>query len=741
MSGYKAQAPQLHGMYGMPMRQIPSLDSAASGPDRVASRRLTEAACSLGDAGYADSPYSQYSSQSFSTQQTENAAASQLNQMAFAANSSATGQYLPPQTTPGVGVNVLSCQPVVGYVGTKVTLKATSEQDLLDHSMPGSVPFVSIMFGSQRCTAQISKEGRTASGLRTYIITADAPEFSKTNCTSLSNIPLTLVLEGSRGEEVGRVDRAGVFSYQAHNSPSSGRGGSVGVGVPGDSSPPDLGSPKTRSPARHRASPPHQSLDTRLKLDSPITHNHSLSGATPTSTYGFPPSIATVDASAQPSEFLAAATTGSYGQTHNAMLSSYRSSSHTDPYARATPPMLRTPHTGTGWMFGSHLDSLRNPMPGLAHPTVLRPALEFKRTSHLTTDRNGNGYSYGSGVYHQKAALSLTANLESMAENWTPEEWEKKRRIVMFKKQQDGNVARVSFKPVSEAERPPNSICISCIWWEEKGACFVTSVDTIHLLEQLLRAPNRFPVDEKNRIRRNLEQFKPLTVSKGKPESEKFFSIIMGFGNPKPRNIEKDVKVFKWSDLTPALVKIFGKYSATEPDNSPRIRGDTPATLGGPYASMSPSITSALSVDALASASYTGTAHHNSDPLSSPRALTGGAGTAWPSYATSSHKTLSPSLKTSSPASGLRISTLPAVYDHRSTGADLTSPYGLSAPSNHNPHAGQGGYGHSTHAIARSQTKSWDTYSITDGYAAPTGNPHGGVYGTGGAYGDGAQRA
>ncbi|KAK4465360.1 hypothetical protein QBC42DRAFT_313622 [Cladorrhinum samala] len=713
MSAYKAQAPQLHG--------------------------------------YADSPYSQYSSQSFSTQQTENAAASQLNQMAFAANSAAAGQYLGPQTTPGVDVNVLSCQPAAGYAGTKVTLRATSEQDLLDHSMPGSAPFVSIMFGSQRCAAQTSKEGLTPGGLRAYTITADAPEFSRTNCASLSNVPLTLILEGSRGEEIGRVHRAGAFSYQPQiASPGSGRGGSVGGGVPGDSSPPDLGSPKTRSPARHRASPPHQSLDTRLKPDSPITHNHSLSGATATSTYGFPPSLATVNASAQQSEFLTAATTGSYSQTNNTMLSSYRSSSLTDPYARATPPMLRTPHTGgTGWMFGSHLDSLRNPMPGLAHAVAPRPALEFKRTSHLTADRHGgNGYSYGSGVYHQKAALSLTASLESMAENWTPEEWEKKRRIVMFKKQQDGNVARVSFKPVSEAERPPNSICVSCIWWEEKGQCFVTSVDAIHLLEQLLRAPNRFPVDEKNRIRRNLEAFKPTTVSKGKPESEKFFSVIMGFGNPKPRNIEKDVKVFKWSDLTPALEKIFSKYSATEPDSSPRIRGDTPAALGGPYASISPSITSALSADALASASYAGAAHHSADPLSSPRALAGGAGTAWPSYAappSSSHKTLSPSLKTTSspiPASGLRLSTLPAVYDHRSTGADLTSPYGLSGPSNHNPHAGQGAYGqHSTHAIARSQSKNWDAYSITDGYAAPAGNPHGGVYGSGGAYGDGAQRA
>jgi len=104
----------------------------------------------------------------------------------------------------------------------------------------------------------------------------------------------------------------------------------------------------------------------------------------------------------------------------------------------------------------------------------------------------------------------------------------------------------------------PTSICISCIYWEEKNECFVTSVDTIYLLEQLVAA--RFTVEEKNRIRRNLEGFRPLTVSKGKQDSEEFFKVIMAFPNPKPRNIEKDVKVFHWKDLSSALKKIIGKY-------------------------------------------------------------------------------------------------------------------------------------------------------------------------------------
>ena len=67
-------------------------------------------------------------------------------------------------------------------------------------------------------------------------------------------------------------------------------------------------------------------------------------------------------------------------------------------------------------------------------------------------------------------------------------------------------------------------------------------------------------MEEKNRIRRNLEGLRPVTVSKNKPGSEDFFKLIMGFPNPKPRNIEKDIKVFPWEVLEAAVKKIISKY-------------------------------------------------------------------------------------------------------------------------------------------------------------------------------------
>ncbi|KAI8380036.1 hypothetical protein BD560DRAFT_487665 [Blakeslea trispora] len=166
-----------------------------------------------------------------------------------------------------------------------------------------------------------------------------------------------------------------------------------------------------------------------------------------------------------------------------------------------------------------------------------------------------------------KANLRIEGNLEDMLKNWTAEEWETQRRLVQFWRRQEGNEVTCRFAtftlPLEKSKQPDMSkiIVVSCIYWREKNDYFITSVDCIYLLENLIGV--RFTVEEKNRIRRNLEGYKPLTVSKMKPESADFFKLIMGFPNPKPRNIEKDVKVFPWMTLGVALKKIISKYTAS----------------------------------------------------------------------------------------------------------------------------------------------------------------------------------
>ncbi|GAA5995832.1 uncharacterized protein JCM10292_004775 [Rhodotorula paludigena] len=183
---------------------------------------------------------------------------------------------------------------------------------------------------------------------------------------------------------------------------------------------------------------------------------------------------------------------------------------------------------------------------------------DLVRTSQIQANKTGHG-----ATLSHKVVLRLQGDLNTMAMGWTNEEWTNRRRLIQFWPQQDGNFINVGFRPIPQGEYVQNSIVISCIFRDDYNECFVTSVDTIYLLEALVGS--RFTVEEKNRIRRNLEGFKPATVSKSKPENEAFFKLIMGFPAPKPRNIEKDVKVFPWKILGLALKKIMSKYSANYP--------------------------------------------------------------------------------------------------------------------------------------------------------------------------------
>ncbi|KAF9281533.1 hypothetical protein BGZ74_002327 [Mortierella antarctica] len=197
-----------------------------------------------------------------------------------------------------------------------------------------------------------------------------------------------------------------------------------------------------------------------------------------------------------------------------------------------------------------------------SHPQPVAPS-SYMPQPHPSTSMGSNlpltSYPY-SGLLN-KASLKFNGNMDDMAINWSGEEWESHRRLVQFWRRQEKNEIHCSFAPVAPADRQPNSIVISCIYWAEKNDCFLTSVDCIYLLESLIAV--RFTVEEKNRIRRNLEGFRPITVSKCKPESAEFFKLIMSFPNPKPRNIEKDVKVFPWKVLPYALKKIISKYTAS----------------------------------------------------------------------------------------------------------------------------------------------------------------------------------
>ncbi|KAJ1022576.1 hypothetical protein NDA16_003565 [Ustilago loliicola] len=212
----------------------------------------------------------------------------------------------------------------------------------------------------------------------------------------------------------------------------------------------------------------------------------------------------------------------------------------------------------------------------------------------------------GSGGGVPRSKLELHGNLNDMAVEWSHDEWRSGRRLVQFWRRQEGTTIHATFRPILPSQYVPNSIVISCIFREDKNECFVTSVDTIYLLEALVAS--RFTVEEKNRIRRNLEGFRPITVSKNKRECERFFKLIMSFPNPKPRNIEKDVKVFPWKVLASALCKIIGKYSASY-EGGPPVLADL-----GPDASFGSMGTSSLPSVDLSSGHYRDPTYPSASP-------------------------------------------------------------------------------------------------------------------------------
>jgi hypothetical protein len=151
---------------------------------------------------------------------------------------------------------------------------------------------------------------------------------------------------------------------------------------------------------------------------------------------------------------------------------------------------------------------------------------------------------------------------------WTPEERHENRRIICFNKTTYGDIIQLDCFPVPINEYKESMHTISCIRWKPgphpveqhklAGKCIFTSVDIITLLEKLVGYG--FTVQEKNRIRRNLEGYHPETVKK-EGNTNLVFNQVMAYTSPKVRNIEKDIKVFLWSDLTKALRKVVQKYN------------------------------------------------------------------------------------------------------------------------------------------------------------------------------------
>jgi len=456
----------------------------------------------------------------------------------------------------GQAPEIVSYSPPRGPEGSKFSVYLQSVFDLL--CTPTST--FAFVFGSAQCECIVQSLGFDQSRFQ-YALSVSVPPFASTGSHSFT-VPVQIIMDdqGGKGPQVVQV---GVFVYERGLEPPS----------PSELRKRRMSSVSDEIAARPAKKPPVKELRIKENTNN-LNYSDNLS-ASPYSPFLRTPTTATV----YPAQGQPVTSPQPYNNTPSASQPMAKAPS---PLVSSWSPSCPTPKI-SGGSPGLSVTPISQPsaMPSpvkTANPTLIRTStIQQSLVGSAATGQSQPFNPYA--MYPSKAVLKLNGDLDSMAENWSQDERDAQRRLVQFTRHQSGSTIHTDFKPVAPGDRLPNSICISCIYWAGKKECFVTSVDTIYLLESLVGV--RFTVEEKNRIRRNLEGFRPLTVSKSKPESEDFFKVIMGFPNPKPRNIEKDVKVFPWKILAHALKKIIGKYSASYSSTA----GALPTPLSSNYTS------------------------------------------------------------------------------------------------------------------------------------------------------------
>ncbi|KAL9008346.1 MAG: hypothetical protein Q9173_006519 [Seirophora scorigena] len=444
---------------------------------------------------------------------------------------------------------VTEWRPNNGSQGTQLYIFIKSQDDLKDPSYPT----IALMFATRQCAAILTRV-ESYSTSYDFVLTADAPSLSSTGWQA-SDVPVSLHFQAQSGASAGMIEM-GFFSYTGHQRSFLSSPRSV-------LSRDDLLTDSNLSNAASRLAVSQQLLpgayDTHPSecYGTRSPSSHSVSRAIPhnTSAPRFSP--------------------------YEAARDNYRRRSSTFSGSSVSSCLAQTPSVPR-WSseYAATNDSGKSSVStGVASAT---------RSSFIATTATATPLLYRKSELSKKdcpyrdwlkgpnATLHIYGDPESMARHWTPAEQASKRRLVQFWRTQTGTSVNTGFEPVVAEERSPNTLCVSCIWWEERAECFLTSVDTLRLLA--LVAGNDLDTNEHNRIRRNVENMHPTTIGKpGKPkregeeeeeeeeiedlfEIEKFFELVMGFNNPRPRHINKRLKVFPWRLLGPMLMKIMGKY-------------------------------------------------------------------------------------------------------------------------------------------------------------------------------------
>lgn len=164
--------------------------------------------------------------------------------------------------------------------------------------------------------------------------------------------------------------------------------------------------------------------------------------------------------------------------------------------------------------------------------------------------------------------LEFTTPLQTLCEDWSEEELQIGRRLAKFTTVREGNNFVLACEAIPQEAYDPEDVVISSIYYKSTDEFYVTSVDILYLFENV--ADEALGTSEKTRLRRNIQSFLPTRVEKVDREYGDLYTQIMKFPPPKPRTIEKKIKVFRWVLLEDILGKIASKYVGSHtPTESP----------------------------------------------------------------------------------------------------------------------------------------------------------------------------
>ena len=188
------------------------------------------------------------------------------------------------------------------------------------------------------------------------------------------------------------------------------------------------------------------------------------------------------------------------------------------------------------------------------------------RKTRIQTVTRRNSYTLlrvpRSPIHHEPDGSPLnlwfTTPLQALCEDWTEEELRIGRRLAKFATAREGNNFALTCETVRQEAYEPEDVVISCIYYKGTDEFYVTSVDILYLFENV--ADEALGTSEKTRLRRNIQSFLPTRVEKADEDYGELYNQIMKFPPPKPRTIEKKIKVFRWVLLEDILSKIASKY-------------------------------------------------------------------------------------------------------------------------------------------------------------------------------------